>query len=75
MLTILLYAHMHNSAIWDNLALQWHSDNRQKRSMCVQASPTVVYVGGCVHNFVAKVPYLQWFVQPFDEAVKGRHLL
>jgi len=36
----------------------------------LRAQPAVAYVGDHAHNLVAKVPYLNWFVQPFDEAVQ-----
>jgi len=44
--------------------------SRIESSAPVQAQPAVAYVGDHAHNLVAKVPYLNWFVQPFDEAVQ-----
>lgn len=42
----------------------------------LQASPGALYVGNQIHNMIAKVPYLQWFVQPFDgRDNRPRHLL
>lgn len=36
----------------------------------VRAQPPVAYVGNLIHTLVGKVPYLNWFVQPFDEAIQ-----
>lgn len=35
----------------------------------VQDNPSITYVSTYLHNLVMKIPYLNWFVQPFDEAV------
>ena len=35
----------------------------------VQTQPAVAYIEDHAHNLASKVPYLKWFVQPFDEAV------
>lgn len=41
----------------------------QGKDVPVQDNPSITYVTTYIHNLVMKVPYLNWFVQPFDEAV------
>ena len=42
----------------------------------MQSRPEVAYVGSHVHNIIAKVPYLEWFVRDFDPSGQNsRHFL